>query len=169
MLKLIFLVHWIHGLRREWRCSWSSTDRQCSNYIWVINNFIAYPGVPHIRGLGYIGSITFALQVPFHIYTWNPKLIINVPADVLLLKGAKPSAGPMLIQLELFFGYHVSCFLITFHSPDASMQNDSQYFKKSHSTSSIKMHFFNENDRIPIRISLKFVSRSPNDNEPALV
>ena len=26
----------------EWRCSWSSADRRCSNYIWVINNFIAY-------------------------------------------------------------------------------------------------------------------------------
>ena len=22
----------------EWRCSWSSADRRCSNYIWVINN-----------------------------------------------------------------------------------------------------------------------------------
>ena len=26
----------------EWRCSWSSADSQCSNYMWVINNFIAY-------------------------------------------------------------------------------------------------------------------------------
>ena len=26
----------------EWRCSWSSADRRCSNYIWVINNLIAY-------------------------------------------------------------------------------------------------------------------------------
>ena len=29
--------------------------------------------------------------------------------------------------------------------------------------------FLNENDRIPIRISLKFVPRSPIDNKPALV
>ena len=28
---------------------------------------------------------------------------------------------------------------------------------------------FNENERIPIRISLKFVPRSPIDNKPALV
>ena len=27
---------------REWRCSWSSADRRCSSYIWVINKFIAY-------------------------------------------------------------------------------------------------------------------------------
>ena len=32
-----------------------------------------------------------------------------------------------------------------------------------------KCIFLNENDRIPIRISLKFVSRSPIDNTPALV
>ena len=35
-------VHWSQALSREWRCSWSSDDRRCSNYIWVINNFIAH-------------------------------------------------------------------------------------------------------------------------------
>ena len=29
------------GVKSEWRCSSSSADRWCSNYIWVINNFIA--------------------------------------------------------------------------------------------------------------------------------
>ena len=29
-------------LRRKWRCSWSSADRRCSNYIWVIDRFIAH-------------------------------------------------------------------------------------------------------------------------------
>ena len=37
-------------LSREWRCSWSSADRRCSNYIWIIDNFIAYYGAPYIRG-----------------------------------------------------------------------------------------------------------------------
>ena len=32
-----------------------------------------------------------------------------------------------------------------------------------------KCIFLNENDRIPIQISLKFVSKSPIDNKPALV
>ena len=32
-----------------------------------------------------------------------------------------------------------------------------------------KCIFLNENDRIPIQISLKFVPRSPIDNKPALV
>ena len=32
-----------------------------------------------------------------------------------------------------------------------------------------KRIFLNENDRIPIQISLKFVPRSPTDNKTALV
>ena len=32
-----------------------------------------------------------------------------------------------------------------------------------------KCIFLNENDRISIRISLKFVLRSPSDNKPALI
>ena len=32
-----------------------------------------------------------------------------------------------------------------------------------------KYIFLNENDRIPIRISLKFILRSPNDKKPLLV
>ena len=44
-------IHWSQVLSQEWRCSWSSTDRQCSKYIWVINNFIAYWGVTYIGGL----------------------------------------------------------------------------------------------------------------------
>ena len=38
------------SLSSEWRCSWSSADRRCSNYIWVINNFIAYQGTTYVRG-----------------------------------------------------------------------------------------------------------------------
>ena len=47
---LLFLVpscsclcasYWSQVLSRECRCSWSSADRRCSNYIWVINNLMA--------------------------------------------------------------------------------------------------------------------------------
>ena len=44
-------IHWSQMLSREWRCSWSSIDRWCSNCIWVINNFIAYWGEAYIGGL----------------------------------------------------------------------------------------------------------------------
>ena len=48
-------------LSREWRCSWSSTDRRCSNYIWVINNFIACSGASsYIRG--------FTVDTPYYIH-----------------------------------------------------------------------------------------------------
>ena len=43
-------IHWSQVLSWEWRCIWSSGDRRCSNYIWVINNFIAYQGVTYTRG-----------------------------------------------------------------------------------------------------------------------
>ena len=57
--------HWSQVLIREWRCSWSSADRWCSNYIWVINNVIAYWGSYHIRGLTvYILAIcTWSLNI----------------------------------------------------------------------------------------------------------
>ena len=45
------IIHWSQELSREWGCSWSSANRQCSNYIWVIINFIAYWGVIYTRGL----------------------------------------------------------------------------------------------------------------------
>ena len=40
--RYLCLIHWSQVLSWEWRCSWSSADRRCSNYIWVINNFLAY-------------------------------------------------------------------------------------------------------------------------------
>ena len=33
-------LHWSQVLSREWRCSWSSADRQCSNYIWATNSLL---------------------------------------------------------------------------------------------------------------------------------
>ena len=36
------LPTWSQMLSRQWRCSRSSADSRCSDYIWVIDNFIAY-------------------------------------------------------------------------------------------------------------------------------
>ena len=44
-------IYWSQLLSRDWRCTWSSTNRRCSNYIWVISNFIAYYGMTYIRSL----------------------------------------------------------------------------------------------------------------------
>ena len=43
-------ICWSQVLSWEWRCSWSSADRRCSNYIWMINSFVAYLGATYIRG-----------------------------------------------------------------------------------------------------------------------
>ena len=44
-------IQWSQVLSREWRYSWSSADRWCSNYIWVIDNFIAHYSASYIRDL----------------------------------------------------------------------------------------------------------------------
>ena len=54
--------HWSQVFSREWRRSWSSADRRCSNYIWMISNCIPYKGVPYIRGLTVIWIIMIMLH-----------------------------------------------------------------------------------------------------------
>ena len=54
-------------LSREWRCSWSSADRRCSNYIWVINNLIAYWSATYIRDLTVINTR------PSYLTSWSIK------------------------------------------------------------------------------------------------
>ena len=44
-------TYWSQVLSVEWRCSWSSADRRCSNYIWLINNLIGYKGASYITDL----------------------------------------------------------------------------------------------------------------------
>ena len=59
-------ILWSQVLSREWRCSWSSADRRCSNYIWVIDSLIAYQGASYIRDL----TVTFK---------WFSMLRVNSP------------------------------------------------------------------------------------------
>ena len=47
----LWVIDWSLVLSWEWRCSWSSADRRCSNYICVINNCAAYQGATYIRDL----------------------------------------------------------------------------------------------------------------------
>ena len=55
----------IQVLRREWRYSCSSADRRCSNFIWMINNFIAYQGATSVRDLTV--AILMCITYVFHI------------------------------------------------------------------------------------------------------
>ena len=47
--RILCAIYWNQLLSRELWCSWNSADRWCSNYIWMINNFIAYYGATYIR------------------------------------------------------------------------------------------------------------------------
>ena len=58
-------IHWSQMLSREWRCSWSSADRRCSNYICMNNNVIAYSGAPYIRCLTVIYLISILFRMIF--------------------------------------------------------------------------------------------------------
>ena len=57
-------------LSREWRCSWSSADRRCSNYIWVINNLIAQSSASYIRDLAVIFIALSVFTLYFHGSHW---------------------------------------------------------------------------------------------------
>ena len=72
-------IHWSQVLSREWRCSWSSADRRCPNYIWGINNLIAYKGATYIRDL-----TVCIIEV------------ITLPADDLAPTGARSSASTVI-------------------------------------------------------------------------
>ena len=73
----LYPIRWSQVLSWEWRCSWSSADRRCSNYIWVINNFIAYYGATYIRGftVGTIGLVFnhIGVSIP-HTHSWREML-----------------------------------------------------------------------------------------------
>ena len=56
-------IHWSQVLSRKWRYSWSSADGQCSNYIWVIDNFIVYLFCCLLRCHLYLSVIQGALDI----------------------------------------------------------------------------------------------------------
>ena len=75
-------IHWSQGLSWEWRCSWSSADRRCTNYIWVINNFIAHKGATYIRGFTVVcatGNLKFRLQA-YRSYRYH--VFIEIPHNL---------------------------------------------------------------------------------------
>ena len=84
-----------HALSWEWRCCWSSADRRCSNYIWVINNLIAHQGAlileiwrlcfcalkqSDYRTEDCLKLVSFSLDTHFHINSvWPSDTIWHKP------------------------------------------------------------------------------------------
>ena len=85
-------IYWSQVLSREWRCSWSSADRRCSNYIWVINNLIAYWGASYIRDLTvmltnhwHLNKIAVILQTFSNVLPWKKILCVGQISHWILL------------------------------------------------------------------------------------
>ena len=83
-------IYWNQVLSRIWRCGWSSADRRCSDYIWEINNFIAYQGAAFIRNLTVYVPCATSVKKPLNNAIRN--LFINIDASepftcgILLMK-----------------------------------------------------------------------------------
>ena len=75
-------IHWSQVLSWEWRCSWSSANRRCSNYIWVINNFIAYQGATYIRGFTAISLYNIKYDWLTHVTWWTSRCRCFYNTDV---------------------------------------------------------------------------------------
>ena len=85
-------VHWSQVLSREWRCSWSSADRQCSNYIWAINNF-------YCLGATYIGGFTVSNKMPDHQISWSFEVMrLGVKIIVSLWSYLRGSSAALLLS-----------------------------------------------------------------------
>ena len=65
-------------LSREWRCSWRSADKRCSNCIWVIDNLIAKWGGSYIRGLTVVMAGTATTSCKMNI-TRYPSIRLSFP------------------------------------------------------------------------------------------
>ena len=70
-----FPIYWSTVLSRGWRYSWSSAGRRCSNYIWVINNFIAYYDATYIRSLSVVID-EFYVVIPKQCWFFQQNIII---------------------------------------------------------------------------------------------
>ena len=93
-------VHWSHVLSWEWRCSWSSADRRCSNYIWVITNCIAYKGATYIRGL----TVVY-IRVPQRIKQTNSNEFKTPANQISSLDSSRLVPARQLQQKDVFISY----------------------------------------------------------------
>ena len=107
-------IYWSQVLNWEWRCSWSSADRRCSNYIWVINNIIAYKDASYIRDLTVISIYITILWLHWYVMetimggVLSPVYILSdlghhKDCIFLVSNGAKPLTGTLMtVTCEVF-------------------------------------------------------------------
>ena len=86
-------------------------------------------------------------------------IVITMTADGLSLTGTRPSAGTVMTKLRS----HI-CTCLTLEGTSRLKQNGRHF-----ADDTFKCIFLNENVRISLKISLKFVPKGPINNIPALV
>ena len=95
-------------LSQEWRCSWGSADRRCSNYNWVIDNFYCLLRCVYIRDLTvfrFRGIQRRRRFRPRYFMIWD-ELATTLFAHLLELAGHKYSitiGQTSLTQRDRFF------------------------------------------------------------------
>ena len=135
----LYPIRWSQMLSWEWRCSWSSADRRCSNYIWVINNLNAYYSASYIRALtvyslarrvykmcDYLVLMTYVeffspKSTPSH---WSVSRLL-VQTGVTPLPPAPPS--PAIIHLAGVASVHTALCLRAPHDTPQHMFHQAQF------------------------------------------
>ena len=129
-------IHWSQMFSREWTCTWSSADKCCSDYIWVINNSITYNGAAYIRSFTpYIRGLT-----EFFVVIWK------------FIKHVKGWISSKLFWTKLQLQSSPEAVIKSTHLPH--WQNDCHFVNNI-----IRCIFVNEKFCILIQISLKFVPK----------
>ena len=112
-------IHWCQVLSWEWRCSWSSADRRCSNYIWVINNFTAYQGATYIKGFTVVALIHGAVTVCSLIF-FASRQAVSIAGMVLNCDQGKIYC----VYKQLIYGTVLSHFVSNFINTSHLFQLD---------------------------------------------
>ena len=104
-------IYWSQVISQEWRCSWSSADRGCSNYTWVIK-IVLPTEVSYIRALTVVlfATIVFILLGLKSEYSKITKLNI-ITIDVFA--ESLPSLTNTNTLYCVLNGQHISWQLIT--------------------------------------------------------
>ena len=131
-------ILWSQVLTLEWRCSWSYTNRWCSNYIWVINDIIAYEGASYngvLTVLMYLQKTFNRSRVKIFLYLTevsgymhghlkldvkNPIKLFWLCYVVLFLNFDAGGVNPPLERLQTF----ISCSVNIIESDDPMTEGD---------------------------------------------
>ena len=98
-------IHWSQVWSREWRCSWSSADRRCSNYIWVKSTIL----LP-TKSASYIRGLTVRLSCPNPLICENMCTIAFFSHDYYRCN----MAISLKVEIESWAKLWIPCALLSF-------------------------------------------------------